>query len=450
MAPFLNCLVVLTAVRHMVVVRGRSRHTFGFAPLDHFDLPLLELQALMTSDELRLDPVDTSDFLYWANVSVNVNNDTDTACQRLIDAAARAIFTHASFEIVHSSHQLANVAILAKAAGCELSFSLTQVVDMGNPNLSNADRIAILNHAGVVVDSKRVAMPSHSVLIRQDNGRVHIGRRTATGPAAGLGAPGKAQRRNYKGVLGTFALKNRLRFDLTNTAMETEIAFYMANLARVSKGSRILDPCCGSASLLLIAAACGAEEIVGVDSNSTAFWGASEEFQRHALPVPVLTHGDVLEPHMTNALFISQYYDAIICDPPYNIGAPVLVDGRDDRPARYDQEHLNKPSSVSPLVDGRDDRPARYDQEHLNKPSSVSPLDLTAAVLEIAHRTLVIGGRLVFFVPVRGDEANLSLEEAMLRRGWDEDSSTLEIVHGRLQRFSATFSRWLVCMERNT
>jgi tRNA G10 N-methylase Trm11 len=216
--------------------------------------------------------------------------------------------------------------------------------------------------------------------------------------------------------------------------MEPEIAFVMASLARISHGSKVLDPCCGSAGLLLCAAARGASHLVGVDQNGTAFVGAYADFEKHGLPDPTLVEGDVLQPQRTLALCQPEAFDAIICDPPYNIGAPVLVDGQDGRPPSYHED-------------------AEFAVVTTNVPESAIP-DLTAGVLGIARRVLVVGGRVVFFLPVRGDEATLPLSQILAMREplspkeEKHASGSLKVVHGRLQRFSPTFSRWLICMER--
>ena len=56
----------------------------------------------------------------------------------------------------------------------------------------------------------------------------------------------------------------------------------MANLAKVGSPGRsstaVLDPCCGSGGPLPCAAALGASELVGVDSDESAFAHAAREF----------------------------------------------------------------------------------------------------------------------------------------------------------------------------
>jgi SAM-dependent methyltransferase len=392
---------------------------------------------------VKFEPVDESGRLLWVD---GVDRDV------LATVVSQAILTHAAFEVMERSvPNLAEVAAIAAEIGCELN-EHTQIVDMNNPNMSRTQRLEMLVKAGVSIHPTNTSSHpnpnmksarSPSVLLRREDGQIHIGWRTATGPAVGnLGAPGTTRRRNYNGILGKFALKNRLH--LTQTAMEPEIAFIMASLARISHGSKVLDPCCGSAGLLLCAAARGASHLVGVDQNVTAFVGAHADFEKHGLPNPILTEGDVLQPHRTLALYQQEAFDAIICDPPYNIGAPVLVDGKDGRPPSY---HEDADASVGASI-------LSTTAAINNVPQSAIP-DLTAGVLDIARRVLVVGGRIVFFMPVRGDEANLPLSqilamrECLTNKEERHASGSLKVVYGRLQRFSPTFSRWLVCMERS-
>ena len=111
------------------------------------------------------------------------------------------------------------------------------------------------------------------------------------------------------------------------------------------------------------------------------------------------------------------YYDAIISDPPYNLRAPVFVDGA--------------------LSGSQDPRPAA---------------DLTAAVIALSGRLLSPGGRLVLFVPARGAEIDLTLEALLEKRMGPgasaivgapgaKTAAELRVVHGRLQRFSTRRSR---------
>ena len=60
-------LLRLLACTHLVLFRGRSRHTFGFEPAERFELPRAEFEAVAslepTSAPLALEPVDAADAL---------------------------------------------------------------------------------------------------------------------------------------------------------------------------------------------------------------------------------------------------------------------------------------------------------------------------------------------------------------------------------------------------
>ena len=435
-----------TAPRNLLVVfRARSRHTYGFEPETNYDLPRLELCALaagctLSPAELQVEDEDPQAF--WAQ----------NVCERTLQqAVGRAILAHGAYCIVASADDAAGAGAAARR---ELGLlpAAVDVVDLSLPDLRRACRDEMLDawRAGAAaVGCAAAPALSHGertqpwVLVREGrSGRVHFGWRLAAGPAAGARAPGLATgRRSYTGWLGQYALKDRL--GRGPTAMEPEIAFVMANLARVGpklsprvgRGSlTVLDPTAGSCGLLLAAAALGATELVGVDCDAAAFQGAAAEFARHGLPAPQLLEGDVLTKRALGALTTPTTYDAILCDPPYGMRAPVLREGK---------VVAERSSSAEP------------------------PDEITGAVLELAEVMLAPGGRLVLFIPARGDDVSLSLEALLEKRLPSAQRPHLRLVHGRKQRFATrrsrradlhgvptaltgggAFVRWLCCLER--
>ena len=410
----------LAPARHLVVFRPRSRHTYGFDPQTNFDLPALEFSSVLGKEKLQLGQAENC---YWCD------GVTDA---ELREVARRSILVHGAYSIQRSASTVKDA-----AAGLALRVDDVTVVDLAQPNMLRTTRDDLLAELAASCDAPSSCATSSAampwVLLRErDGSAIHIGRRVACGPAAGLGAPGLATgRRCYNGWLGKYALKSREH--ATPTAMEPEIAFVMANLARVSSGSRVLDPTCGSGSLLVSAAALGATHLVGIDQNASAFAGAADDFSRLGLPVPIFRHGDVLRPVEIPELS-TEMYDAIISDPPYNLRAPVFVGGAQ--------------------TSSQDPQPAA---------------DLTSAVLALAAATLLPGGRLVLFVPARGDEIDLALMDLLCQRApaLCAPDATLRLVDGRLQRFGTrrsrragsadrpqpsrgqgAFARWLVCLEK--
>ena len=440
------CRGVTLRPRHLVVFRGRSRHTYGFEPAA-FDLPHVELSSLVKSARVKLTAAGDAQISSAASTHAELPvGDAQLSWieglteAELSAAAGRAILVHGAFAVVSSAASV-EAARAALGSGFELPDAGDfDVVDLGQPNLrreARSDLQARLRPSeSARAETAAAATPSKQrswVLLRERGGTVHLGWRVATGPAANRGAPGlRTGRRSYSGWLGRYALKTRE--SASPTAMEPEIAFLMANWAAVSAASRVLDPTCGSCGLLLSAAALGASALVGVDRNATSFAAVAQEFAHRSLPVPRLLHGDVLAPERTPELCAEASYDAILCDPPYNLRAPVLIDGAAHRP--------KDPQAAA---------------------------DLTAAVLAIAGRTLARGGRLVIFVPVRGPEIDMPLHEVLDLRVPPEQRHILRVVNARLQRFSnrrsrraeshaapaqagsgpGAFARWLICFERS-
>mmetsp|Transcript_20137 Transcript_20137/g.43739 ORF Transcript_20137/g.43739 Transcript_20137/m.43739 type:complete len:609 (+) Transcript_20137:87-1913(+) len=428
--------------------------------------------------------------LYWIECENEISADD------ISNAARRAILTHATFSINESicfseeewKGATSNYSCTVSHV-CKEILDQLDVIDMSNPNISRDDRTQLIERVSCLIEQQnpelKLRLDMHNqlhgehILIhhiitpmqqqpqnKEPSGKLeqnsihylYFGYRTSIGPAGTRGAPSQTLRRTHRGLLKQYALKNRRVANanvayVTSTAMEPEIGFLMANLALAGidqKGSRVLDPCCGSGRLLLYAAALGASTLVGVDSDPSVWKDAESEFQRHlsaidcrsSLAVPKFFRGDVQNPSSTKALCTPNSVDAIVCDPPYNIGAPVLVDGgKDIRPRNYHDKN---------------DERGHESSSEINKSSEIpTDLDLVPSILAIARRILVNGGKIVFFIPIRGEEMSMSLEELMLSRGCyqlekDLESDSLHLLESStiLQNFSPTFSRWLVCMEK--
>lgn len=485
-----------TRQRQLIIVRPPSRHTYGFVGDSNgdlnYDIPLLELSSLCTSD-IQFVPVDggvkqtngskkqstemarvqVGDRVLkkWRKRSVHppgqiqslfwIVEGNSISADCIAKAASRAVLTHATFVIDETYHfsELDWGSILNTVdSSDDISRHLDKIdiIDMNNPNISKQERTDLTRRVVSLVDKQEkdkqnnqlrehhstdVATLIHHTQQRESDPihYIHAGRRTAISPAGTRGAPSQTLRRTHRGILSQYALKNRLvsvdEKSNVSTAMEPEIGFVMCNLAIAGLGKRVLDPCCGSGSLMLYAAALGASQVTGVDSDPSVWRGANEEFARHvcsftSLPLasPQFYEGDVLNPDSTEPLWTPNNFDAIVCDPPYNIGAPVLVNQLDARPQNYH----SKDNSVC-----------------TNKSTAIKNAtnDLIHSLLVIAQRVLVHGGRIVFFLPVRGpEEVAMSLEVMLVSRGWQSDR--LQLIAGRLQWFTPTFARWLVCLEK--
>jgi len=498
-----------TYPRLLVMFRHPSRHTYGFCEGVSYDLPLFELQTLIQDRDYkdidinfipvtkRSEPIDNTlqlqsiqqqqqrkqsrnqlkkkkqkknhneagtQSLYWLECSVDSVDDV------ISTAVSRAILTHALFRIEYSA-SFSNDDWISSVTNNEGEIheclGEIDVISMSNPNMSNEECSNLLQTVSILLQKHNDNALQHLqphlagedlILIyhcheeSNDNLKhyIHIGNRMAIGPAGTSSAPSQTLRRTHRGILKEYALKNRFgevtaESDIS-TAMEPEIGFLMANLALAGtdSGQRVMDPCCGSGSLLLYAAALGATTLVGVDSLSSVWESAEDEFKRHTsvigknnssmkLAIPTFFHGDVLDTTSTECLCVANSFDAIVVDPPYNIGAPIILAGQDARPINYHHHDED-------------------DEEKGSGDIGETTIDTTPSILAIARRVLVDDGRLVFFLPVRGEEMNMTLKQLLVTKGWQMAGSDeqLQVKFGTLQRFTPTFARWLVCVTKSS
>lgn len=229
--------------------------------------------------------------------------------------------------------------------------------------------------------------------------------------------------RSLKGRAGIEEYSLSKRSYLGPTSMDTELSFIMTNLGQVKKGSFCIDPFVGTGSLLISCALRGAY-CMGTDIDLRVLRGRSQEenvqsnFRQYGLPPPELVRSD-------NAIYHRHYrphsplYDAIICDPPYGIRAG----------ARKTGSRLEEPR---PVLDEH-----RHDHIAQTKPYPVS--DVMADLLDMAARTLVMNGRLVYIIPSFKHfdiTTDLPLHEC------------LDLVHVCYQPLSSELGRRMVTMKK--
>lgn len=224
-----------------------------------------------------------------------------------------------------------------------------------------------------------------------------------------------------RGGIEEFSLSKRSY--LGPTSMDTELSFIMTNLGQVQKSSFVFDPFVGTGSILVSCALRGAY-CMGTDIDLRVLRGRSQEenvksnFRQYGLPPPELIRSD-------NAIYHRHYrqhqplYDAIICDPPYGIRAGARKSGsRREETRPVQEEH-------------------RHDHIAQTKPYSVS--DVMADLLDMAARTLLMNGRLVYIIPSFKDfdvETDLPRHEC------------LEVVHVCYQPLSFELGRRMVTMKK--
>jgi tRNA (guanine10-N2)-methyltransferase len=226
---------------------------------------------------------------------------------------------------------------------------------------------------------------------------------------------------NGRGGLEQYSLRHRVY--LGPTSMDAELSFVMTSLGQVQKASVVFDPFVGTGSILLSCALRGAY-CIGSDIDIRVLRGRSEEeniwknFDQFNLQRPEIIRTD-------NAIYHRHFrhdqplYDAIICDPPYGIRAG----------ARKTGSRLDMPR---PILDEH-----RGDHIAQTRPYPVS--DVMSDLLDVAARTLVMGGRLVYVIP---SFADFTPDTDLPRH------DCLELVHCCYQPLSLKLGRSIVAMKK--
>lgn len=96
---------------------------------------------------------------------------------------------------------------------------------------------------------------------------------------------------------------------VTSSSLPTRLARAIVNLI-ASPGDRLLDPCCGTGTIILEAAQMGMNA-VGYDINVRMVGAARKNLKHYGLSAEV---------HLGDARLISGRYDAVVTDFPYGIG----------------------------------------------------------------------------------------------------------------------------------
>ena len=216
--------------------------------------------------------------------------------------------------------------------------------------------------------------------------------------------------------------------------MDTELSFVMANCGQVKKGSIVMDPFVGTGSILISCALYGAY-CMGTDIDIRVLRGKGQEknvfgnFQQYGLPRPELIRSDnaLYHRHFRGACPPQPLYDAICCDPPYGIRAGARQTG-----SRRRSGDSSTTASVRSLTEEK-----RKDHIPQTKPYPVS--DVMADLLDMAARTLVMNGRLVYIIP---SFADFDPESDLPRH------ACLRLVHCCYQPLSLELGRRLVVMEK--
>ncbi|KAG7469916.1 hypothetical protein MATL_G00133890 [Megalops atlanticus] len=223
------------------------------------------------------------------------------------------------------------------------------------------------------------------------------------------------------------------RHFIGNTSMDAGLSFIMANHARVKAHDLVFDPFVGTGSLLVAcshfgAYVCGTDidyntiHGIGKSSRKNQKWRGPDENIRANLRQYGLEqfYMDVLVADASKTIWREgQLFDAIVTDPPYGI-----------------RESTRRTGSQKEIIKPPDDF---YGESHVPVSMAYHLSDIFSDLLRFAARYLVMGGRLVYWLPVYRPE----YREEMIPL-----HPCLTLISNCEQTLSSHTSRRLITMEK--
>ncbi|KAJ2161171.1 hypothetical protein GGF46_001683 [Coemansia sp. RSA 552] len=208
---------------------------------------------------------------------------------------------------------------------------------------------------------------------------------------------GRVVGQGSRDLVDRFDVKKR-RY-LGNTTMDAELSLVMANQAQAQAGSLVYDPFVGTGSFLLTCSHFGAftmgSDIDGRQIRGTAGFrrgvdGITANLSQYQLGGRVVDTAvfDICR----NPWRSGELFDAIVTDPPYGVRAGAKRLGRKDGTI---------PERSFRVVNGVENH-QRPDYYPPTIPYEMS--DVISDLLEFAAEKLVVGGRLVYWLPTVADE----------------------------------------------
>lgn len=258
---------------------------------------------------------------------------------------------------------------------------------------------------------------------------IHIGEKISDGIARDLISKMDVKKRKYIG----------------NTTMESQMSLIQAGMALAGPGKILYDPFAGTCSILLAAAAFGAN-VVASDIDGRMMRGKAKVGQQVAVLDSAKQYG--LEHHFLDFICadMSQHpwrasglFDAIVADPPYGVRAGAKQIGR-----REIGKQLTEPVLMENGVYSHQ-RPGYFPPL---KPYALS--NLLSDLMNFSAKLLVPKGRLVFWMPTMIEseqEDNHSSQETMQEELQLALTPDFQLVAHSLQDFGL-WGRRLITLEK--
>ncbi|KAJ2759976.1 hypothetical protein H4S06_001963 [Coemansia sp. BCRC 34490] len=208
---------------------------------------------------------------------------------------------------------------------------------------------------------------------------------------------GRIVGRGSRHLIDVFDVKKRKY--LGNTTMDAELSLVMANQALALPGTLVYDPFMGTGSFLLTCAHFGAcsmgSDIDGRQIRGTAGFrrgvnGISANVAQYQVADRVL--GSAVFDISRNPWRAGALFDAIVTDPPYGVRAGAKRLGR---------KNGTVPQKSFTVIDGVEN----YKRSDYYPPTVAYEMSAVVSdLLAFAAERLVVGGRLVYWLPTVADE----------------------------------------------
>ncbi|KAF0688061.1 Aste57867_20285 [Aphanomyces stellatus] len=219
------------------------------------------------------------------------------------------------------------------------------------------------------------------------------------------------------------------------TSMDAEMALIMCNMALVQPGDLVIDPFVGTGSVLVPCTTFGGI-CMGTDIDSRVLHGKNDKtiisnFHQYNLRVPDLVRAD----NSRSPLRCPNYFDAVVCDPPYGIRAGARKSGRrecSDPAVAAAVTSTNKPKYGPRTI------PDEWIDSHIPATQPYAAEDVMNDLLVFAAQNLRVGGRVVYLLPTTYDYTDADLPT----------HPQLRVLGNSEEKLTSKYARRLITMEK--
>lgn len=377
-------------------------------------------------------------------------------CAVLAAAAARGVTVKWMVDVWGAGRSVAE-AVAAAAARADVCAAAARVrtfcvdVDVFGRRLTHAERLA------VIAETQALPVWRHAAVdLRAPELRVAVLLHSSVLAGARTGTPRDTV---YVGAVVAEGMRHTIeryklsaRTYLGTTSMNVELALLMANAGLVRAGALCYDPFVGTGSIAVACAHFGARAL-GSDISLPTLHGTQPgrnvraNFAQYGL-APRLWDLLVLDASRS-PLRRLPLFDAIVCDPPYGVRAGARrvaplpeARSREKAQARASARATAATAASASATTGEEQQQPEEQQQQKQHSFAHTELyavpDMLRDLLDMAAQTLVLGGRLVFWMP-----ATVEYRADDVPR-----HPCLTLVSNSLQQITLRWGRRLVTLEK--